>query len=385
MRKGLIYVALISLLLNVGHVEAGAGAFFYNPYDLPACNAGYGTDQCYGQAFMQTCPSKGCCGIWYTTIGDVCEVGGRVTTEIVGCDIGVSYNRCHPDFKNYFSEGAPCAIVGNWLIGGNYLWNPPGSSGVWDKESGSCITCNGRTINKVYADGSGIYGAGIDKNSCGGYPSSCYGFGSSTCNTHNGCQWVTGNIYCTTGGGCLGNAAPCSSHNNDPSGCTYAGCTWGGAPCETACGASTECDGMTPGSCAGPGYCDANCQYTTNGGCCAGVWHSGTGTCCGEAWYSESGICCCDSWHSGGNCCSDANCVSPQKCECPIAASCSLSGNSYTCKGGGGCTLHSQCTALLSACNYNNACCCDYSALGGPFGTGTCKPKGSIVNPWLCI
>jgi hypothetical protein len=157
------------------------------------------------------------CAIGRTVItGDVCEVGGRETGtgtySAVSSGISVRSTYC----TSQISEDTTGAVVGN-CGSGNFVYSDT-SSAVWDGSEQKLVTCNSAIENKVYGG----------RN--------------------------TGQLYCS---GCF--PWSCSPLPGD-------------AQCESACGASPQCDELASDrlgtgniftSGGSKGYCDASCQFKT--------------------------------------------------------------------------------------------------------------------------
>ena len=200
-------IVFLLLSLSLRRTDAGAGVSYVPQGQSCVAGSRVGADQCYYNHFQST-NTLCCCWVWGVVSGDICEVG-TTATEYRGCSSGISYNKCHSDFKTIFSDGTLCTNVGNWGYTSFFIYDPPGTSGRWDSDEGACIVCDGKKQGKTYGDSSGLYLTSAGKQGTG--------FGK----------------------------------------------------CEGACG-SASCDEVTPGSCAGDGhgYCSSDCSYTRcNEGC----------------------------------------------------------------------------------------------------------------------
>jgi hypothetical protein len=271
MNKSFLLPSTIILLFILIADFAWAGAGVYRiPNDQPCTYIPTifdGRDQCYSTYFDSDANPSCCCFVGFTAIGDVCEVGSRTTNFDVGCSIGVSYAGCHPYFKNVFSDGDPCALVGNWYGLDNALWDPPGTSAVWDKSEGKCITCTGRLEERVWGDANGVYGDGgregteVCEAACGAAkecdevsPNSCSdnyeGYCDGSCNF--GCSQSCGS-ECDSDSDCISAHGPgwtCDDSCNCVSACT-----------------SGICDGICPSGCEG-NPADPDCVCNSGNKCC---------------------------------------------------------------------------------------------------------------------
>jgi len=151
--------------------------------------------------------------------------------------------------------------------------------------------------------------------------------------------------------------------------------------CESACGASDNCDEKQPDSFNpigwGEVYCDSNCQafVCDSSHMCSRLTVNGiTYYCNGWQWtsYKPSGCCYSDNDCSGY----DPNTHTRLVCDCPDSGCSKHENNNYRCVAKGYCSDNSD-------CDPNYCCAADPN---GPGGSGVCVGKGIYSdNPrYLC-